>query len=199
MPVWSCLRKLCFERRVPNTSYKIHQNPKHEDHFQQTAWLLHVTTKMTESAQRHPHQASAKKRRSCFDILRVNDVIVLPKNQWNMMTACNGSFFSCITLLKLTTLNTLRGRCLANDRKNELSWLNLLLENVSLIACWKPFPKKYRDFHFYKIPIMGVLFPKPFPSPKLSWLPSLQNPNHGALFLKPCPSPQPPLCAMILS
>ena len=61
-----------------------------------------------------------------------------------------------------------------------LSWLSILSKIASLITCWKThFPKKYRDSQFYKIPIMGVLFQKPFPSPKLSWLPSLQNPHHG--------------------
>ena len=56
---------------------------------------------------------------------------------------------------------------------------------ASLIACWKTnFPKKHPDSHFYKFPIMGVLFQKPFPSPKLLWFPFLQNPNHGALFQK---------------
>ena len=52
----------------------------------------------------------------------------------------------------------------ANGRKNELSWLSLLLENASLIACWETmenhFPKKYRDSQFYKIPIMGGTVPK---------------------------------------
>ena len=76
---------------------------------------------------------------------------------------CNDSFL-VHHLVKTDHVEHLRGGRRANDQKNELSWLSLLLENASLIACWKTnFPKKYRDFHFYKMPIMGLLFNKSFP------------------------------------
>ena len=70
-------------------------------------------------------------------------------------------------LIKSPFENCLVDRLSENRFSKEVSWFPFLQNPNHGGTIQKPFPplNPHRDSHFYKIPIMGALFPKPFPSP----------------------------------